>query len=322
MPTMEMDSQIAGTAEFARAVIDGLGQPQKIIPARYFYDMAGSELFEEITRLPEYYPTRTEVGLLRDHAQDIARLTGTAKTLVEFGSGSSTKTPLLFDALLPRSYVPIDISDGFLEQSALALGKAYPDIAMLPVAADFTHPLRLPSAVKGALIGFFPGSTIGNFAHAAAVDLLRSLRRTLGSDARLVIGVDLRKNCRLLETAYDDAAGVTARFNLNLLARINRELHGDVPVADFEHRVVWNNLVGRIEMHLEAQVDVRFHAAGQSFAMRRGETIHTENSYKYTLEEIRLLARASGWEPMAAWTDVDGLFSVHVWAAGSGQVEP
>ncbi len=322
MPAMVMDRQIADADLFARAVIEGLGQPQKTIPARYFYDKAGSELFEEITLLPEYYPTRTEIALLRAHAADIARLTGTGRTVVEFGAGSSTKTPLLLSAVRPDCYVPIDISGHFLELSAQAFAEAHADIAVLPITADFTSPVRLPATVSGPLIGFFPGSTIGNFAHSAAVDLLRSFRRTLGSGARLVIGIDLRKNVRLLETAYDDAAGVTARFNLNVLTRINSELGGTIPLDAFAHRAVWHDGLGRIEMHLEAQRDVRFCAAGQEFAMRQGETIHTENSYKYSPEEIRLLARASGWEPMAGWIDPDRLFSIHVWSADIGRIEP
>jgi dimethylhistidine N-methyltransferase len=322
MTVMMMDRQIAAADPFAQAVIEGFSQPQKTIPARYFYDQAGSELFEEITRLPEYYPTRTEVGLLRDHATDIAWLTGTGKTVVEFGAGSSTKTPLLVGAVRPESYVPIDISGHFLELSAQAFARAHTDVAVLPIVADFTQPLRLPASVSGPLIGFFPGSTIGNFAPAASVDLLRSFRRTLGEGAWLVIGIDIRKNVAVLETAYDDAAGVTARFNLNVLARINRELGGTIPLDGFAHRAVWNDDLGRIEMHLEAQRDLHFQAAGREFALRRNETIHTENSYKYSPDEIRLLARASGWEPMATWFDPDRLFSIHVWSADKTGLEP
>lgn len=322
MTAITLDKQIAGADSFARAVIEGLSQPQKTIPARYFYDKAGSELFEEITLLPEYYPTRTEISLLREHAGDIARLTGTGKTVVEFGAGSSTKTPLLLEAVKPDKYVPIDISGHFLELSAQAFAKAHNHITVLPIAADFTQPVQLPAHVQGPLIGFFPGSTIGNFAPAAAVDLLRSFLRTLGPAARLVMGIDIRKNVRLLEAAYDDAAGVTGRFNLNVLARINRELDGTIPLDDFVHRAVWHDGRGRIEMHLEAQQDLHFQAAGQNFSLRRHETIHTENSYKYSPEEIRLLARASGWEPMAAWFDPDRLFSIHVWSADEGRIEP
>ena len=278
MPAMTMDRQIAGADDFAQAVLEGLSQPQKIIPARFFYDKTGSELFEEITRLPEYYPTRTEVALLREHADDIARLTGTGKSVVEFGAGSSTKTPLLLGAVQPDKYVPIDISGHFLELSAQAFAQAHTDIAVLPIAADFMQQVRLPASVEGPLIGFFSGSTIGNFSHAAAVDLLRSFRRTLGAGARLVIGIDIRKNVRMLEAAYDDAAGVTAQFNLNVLARINRELGGTIPLDGFAHRAIWHDGRGRIEMHLEAQRDLQFGAAGREFGMKQNETIHTETA--------------------------------------------
>jgi L-histidine Nalpha-methyltransferase len=308
---------------FARAVVAGLSQTPKVIPARFFYDRRGSELFEAITSLPEYYPTRTEVGLLKAHGRDIARLTGRGRVVVEFGSGSSAKTPLLLAQVEPAAYVPVDISADFLGDAAAALAEAHPGLDVLPVAADFTHPFPLPPRVAGKpMLGFFPGSTIGNLNHAGAVDLLRAFRVTLGADARLVIGIDTRKNPRLLETAYDDSTGVTAAFNLNLLHRINRELGGTVPVDAFEHRAVWNDSLGRIEMHLVATRDLSFMAAGRSFAMTAGETIHTENSYKYTPDEARLLARASGWEPLATWLDEARLFSLHVWAAPRSAMEP
>jgi dimethylhistidine N-methyltransferase len=309
--------------DFGRAVVAGLSQTPKVIPARFFYDRRGSELFEAITQLPEYYPTRTEIGLLERHGPDIGRLVGAGRIVVEFGSGSSAKTPLLLRHVDPAAYVPIDISADFLRESASTLAKAHPGLDVLPVAGDFTRPLALPAAVAGRpMIGFFPGSTIGNLAHAAAVDLLRAFRETLGSDARLVIGIDTRKHPRLLEAAYDDAEGVTAEFNLNLLHRINRDLGGTVPVDAFEHRAVWNDGLGRIEMHLAATRDVTFAAAGRRFAMRMGETIHTENSHKYTTEEARLLARAAGWDPLAAWTDAKGLFALHVWRSPAVRLEP
>lgn len=315
----ELDHPVV--TDFGKAVVSGLAARPRVIPARYLYDRRGSELFEEITALPEYYPTRTETGLLRAHAREIAHRAGAGRTVVEFGAGSATKTPLLLAATDARAYVPIDISGAFLRDSADALARAHPGILVQPVEGDFTRPLHLP-ALEGPLTGFFPGSTIGNFDHRAAVALLGSFRATLGAGARLVIGIDTRKNPRMLEAAYDDAAGVTAAFNLNLLDRINRELHGTVPTADFEHRAIWNDRLGRMEMHLEASEDLSFEVAGQPFAMRRGETIHTENSYKYTPEEARLLARASGWEPVAAWFDVDGLFGLHVWAATGEDLQP
>jgi L-histidine N-alpha-methyltransferase len=307
--------------DFLASVIGGLSQPQKTIPARFFYDRRGSELFEEITRLAEYYPTRTEISLLKAHAAEIAHFTRHGKTIVEFGSGSSTKTPLLLAAVQPQAYVPIDISSDFLEQSAAALASEHSGLNVVPIAGDFSLPLDLP-ALPGPFTGFFPGSTVGNFPPPAAIDLLRSFRATLGSDASLVIGLDLRKNQRLIEAAYDDSDGVTAAFNLNLLDRINRELDGTIPVDAFEHRAVWHDGKGRIEMHLQASCAVEFSVDGHDFAMREGETIHTENSYKYTMDEARLMARASGWEPMVHWIDVDGLFSLHVWQAAEDRLEP
>jgi L-histidine Nalpha-methyltransferase len=308
-------------SDFATAVLAGLSGTRKTIPARYFYDERGSELFDDITRLPEYYPTRTETALLRDHADDLARLCGRTRPVVEFGAGSATKTPLLLDATDAEIYVPIDISGKYLEAAMADLAAARPDLRIIPVVGDFTQPIDL-SSLEGPLTGFFSGSTIGNNNPAAAVDLLRSFRETLGTDARFVIGIDTRKNARMLEAAYDDSAGVTAAFNLNLLHRINRELDGTIPVDAFEHRAVWYDDIGRIEMQLAALQDLEFSIAGRRFSMQSGETIHTENSYKYTLDEARLLARASGWEPAAFWTDRDGLFGLHVWFAAPDELQP
>jgi L-histidine Nalpha-methyltransferase len=308
-------------SDFGKAVVAGLSQKRKVIPARYFYDVRGSQLFEEITDIPEYYQTRTETALLERHADDLRRLAGPAREVVEFGAGSARKTPILLKAVGARTYVPIDIAGDFLAGSVTALAAAMPDLRIIPVAGDFTKSLALPR-LDGPLIGFFPGSTIGNFDHRSAIDLLRSFRQTLGPNSRLIIGIDTRKNSRLLEAAYDDAGGVTAEFNLNLLRRINRELDGTVPIDAFEHRAVWHDGYGRIEMHLVATRDVTFTAAGARFSLRAGETIHTENSYKYTLEEARLLARGSGWEPIAFWTDRDGLFGLHVWTAAPDEFQP
>ena len=307
--------------DFGRAVIDGLSQARKIIPARYFYDLRGSELFEEITQLPEYYPTRTETALLRSHAADLGRLAGRGRPIIEFGAGSATKTPLLIEATEATIYVPVDISGDFLRQAVADLARSKPTLRIIPVVGDFSQPMALPP-VEGPLTGFFPGSTIGNFDHRSAIDLLRSFRQTLGDDARLVIGMDTRKNPRLLEAAYDDASGVTAAFNLNLLERINRELDGTIAVEAFEHRAVWYDGYGRIEMHLVATSEMTFSAAGRRFSMRAGETIHTENSHKYTLAEARLMARASGWEPIAYWTDPEEMFGLHVWGAAGEDLQP
>ena len=308
-------------SDFGRAVVQGLSQDRKTIPAKYFYDLRGSELFEEITRLPEYYPTRTETALLKQHAADLSRLAGKSRPVVEFGAGYATKSRLLLAATGSPIYVPVDISGQFLKHAVSMLANAMPELRIIPVVGDFARPLTLPNLV-GPLTGFFPGSTIGNFDHRSAVDLLRSFRQTLGEDARLVIGIDTRKNARLLEAAYDDAAGVTAAFNLHLLERINHELDGTIPVSSFEHRAEWHDGFGRVEMHLVATDDLTFCAAGHRFSMHRGETIHTENSYKYTLAEARILARAAGWEPLAFWTDPDELFGLHVWAAAPDVLQP
>ncbi len=317
MTTLAPDLESA----FATAVVSGLSGARKMIPSRYFYDARGSKLFDDITRLPEYYPTRTETALLRDHADDLARLCGRKRPVVEFGAGSATKTPLLLDATDAEIYVPIDISGEHLEAAMVDLAAARPGLRVAPIVADFTQPLDLTS-FEAPLIGFFSGSTIGNNDPCAAVDLLRSFRETLGTDARLVIGIDTRKNARLLEAAYDDSAGVTAAFNLNLLHRINRELGGTIPVDAFEHRAVWYDNIGRIEMQLAALRELEFSAAGHHFTMEVGETIHTENSYKYTLEEARFLARAAGWEPAAFFTDDDGLFGLHIWFAALDEPRP
>ena len=313
--------------EFADAVCIGLAQPQKVIPARFFYDRAGSELFEAITELPEYYPTRTEIGILTAHAADIGAAIGPGRAVIEFGSGSSMKTPLLLRAIAPAAYVPVDISAEFLQHSAAALAADFPGLAVLPVAADFTAPFKLPGGIAGLpRLGFFPGSTLGNLAPIAAIDLLRSFAATLGSDSWLVIGLDLApgpgKSSDALEAAYDDAQGVTAAFNRNLLHRINRELHGTVLVDDFSHRAVWNAVLGRIEMHLVAVRDTAFTAAGQSFSIVAGEHVHTENSYKWTLPEARMMARASGWVPISDWTDADGRFGLHLWQRDDGRMQP
>jgi len=314
-------------SDFADAVRIGLTQPQRVIPARFFYDHAGSELFEAITDLPEYYPTRTEIGILAAHAADIAAAIGPGRAVIEFGSGSSAKTPLLLRAIAPSAYVPVDISAEFLQHAAAGLAAGFPGLAVLPVAADFTRSFRVPAAIAAApKLGFFPGSTLGNFAPVAAIDLLRSFGVTLGTESWLVIGLDLApgpsKSVATLEAAYDDAQGVTAAFNLNLLHRINRELGGSIAVTDFAHRAIWNADLGRIEMHLVALRDTEFDAAGQHFTMAQGEYIHTENSYKWTLPEARLMARASGWTPMQDWTDPQGRFALHLWKRDDGRIQP
>lgn len=313
----------AAQLEFRAAVLSGLSQPQKVVPARYFYDRRGSELFEQITGVSEYYLTRAEVALLHRYGAEIARVAGLGRAVVELGSGSSTKTPLLLRHVAARLYVPVDISTEFLAESSASLAAAHPELEVRPLNADFTKPLTLPLDIANQpMLGFFPGSTIGNVSPAQAVDLLRRLLQTLGPDAALVLGIDTRKDPRPLHAAYNDAGGVTAAFNLNLLVRINRELEGSIPVDAFYHSARWSDALGRIEMHLVASRDVSFNVAGHAFEVAHGETIHTENSHKYSLPEMKLLARASGWEPTAAWTDEEKLFSVHVWHAAPRTLEP
>jgi dimethylhistidine N-methyltransferase len=235
---------------FRADVLAGLAEAQKAIPARWFYDDAGSQLFEDITQLPEYYPTRAETEILSTRAAEIAGLIGEGRTVVEFGSGSSVKTPLLLSAIRPSAYVPLDIAGDFLRASSAALSEKFPGLPVLPVEADFMRRVELPAEVADlSKLGFFPGSTIGNMIARTATDLLRTMRATLGEGALLLIGMDLVKDEDVLLAAYDDAAGVTAAFNLNLLARINRELDGDIPVDAFAHEARWNDPFARIEMH-------------------------------------------------------------------------
>ncbi len=308
---------------FRADVLAGLAARPRAIPARWFYDRRGSELFEAITALPDYYPTRTETAILRRACPEVATLAGPGRAVVEFGSGSSTKTPILLGAAAPSAYVPIDISGDFLRESSRALAAEHPGLAILPVEADFTRPIRLPDAVANSpKLGFFPGSTIGNLIPHAAVDLLRAMRASLGEGAQLLIGMDRIKDEAVMVRAYDDAAGVTAAFNLNLLERINRELDGTVPVEAFRHHARWNDDRARIEMHLEATRDLAFTVDGRPFAMSAGETIHTENSHKYGPRDARILLRAGGWTPLAAWTDPGDLFALYLAEAQAERPAP
>jgi dimethylhistidine N-methyltransferase len=299
--------------EFAEAVWDGLSSPRKRLPCQYFYDARGSELFEEITRLEEYYPTRTEMGILREHARAMAEPSGRHAVLVEFGSGSSRKTELVLAALdQPRAYVPIDVSHAALEGARPRLKWRFPGLEILPVHASFCDPLMLPARAHAAhKLGFFPGSTIGNFDPPDAVRLLGNFARLLGPGSRLIIGVDLDKDAKRLEAAYDDAKGVTAAFNLNLLARINRELDGDFDLSRFRHLARYDQDLERIEMHLVSRVRQTVRVLGRPFQFAAGETIHTENSYKYSVERFHALAGAAGWRPAKVWMDRARDFSVH-----------
>jgi dimethylhistidine N-methyltransferase len=301
-----------GIAKAFRAdVLEGLAQDPKAVPARWLYDDAGSGLFEAITRLPEYYLTRAETSILRQRCSDFRRLIAPGRAVVEFGSGSSVKTPLLLDCIEPAAYVPLDISGDVLRAAAAELAEKMPGLPVHPVEADFTQPVRLPEAVAALpKLGFFPGSTIGNMVARTAVDLLRSMRLTLGGDALLLIGMDLVKDVAVLEAAYDDAQGITAAFNLNLARRINRELDGTIPIDRLRHVARWNDTYARIEMHLEALDAIEFEVSGRRFALAKGETIHTENSHKFDRRSQYTLLLAGGWTPVERWLDAGERFSL------------
>ncbi|HEX4739447.1 MAG TPA: L-histidine N(alpha)-methyltransferase [Allosphingosinicella sp.] len=308
---MDLPRRLAVDPDFRRDVLAGLAAPIRAIPARWLYDRRGSELFEAITALPEYYLTRTDTALLEAHSADVARIAGTGQVVVEFGAGSAVKTPILLRAVDPAAYVPIDISGEFLSLSVATLQARFPELPIFPVEADFMGEIALPEGLPDAPhLGFFPGSTIGNLVPGTAVDLLRRMKATLGPGARLLIGMDRVKDPAILLAAYNDAAGVTAEFNLNLLRRINRELGGDIPLDAFRHRALWNDRMSRIEMHLEAVRDVAFTVDSAQFAMKAGETIHTENSHKYSPRSAHMLLHAGGWTPLAEWTDPEGLFAL------------
>ena len=296
---------------FREDVLAGLSAPIPAVPARWLYDRRGSELFDEITRLPDYYPTRTETALLEEILPDVASRISRGIAVVEFGAGSATKTPLLLEAIHPAAYVPVDISGDYLRDSASEVAERFPDISVEPVVADFARPFDLPPSIAGLpKLGFFPGSTIGNFVPRTATDLLRSWRDLLGDGSQLLIGMDRVKPVERLIVAYDDADGVTAAFNLNLLERINRELDADIPVEAFRHEARWNDILSRMEMHLVATRDVSFTIDGRTFSFAKGSSIHTENSHKYGRRGGRVLLLAGGWTPVAEWSDPAGDFAV------------
>jgi dimethylhistidine N-methyltransferase len=295
----------------------GLERESKCLPPKLFYDARGSQLFDAITRLPEYYPTRTEVGLLQRHGDEMAGMLGHDGLLFELGSGSDIKIRVLLEALQPQAYAPIDISREQLRLSAGAIAQDHPELEVHAICADYSKPLALPGFFDAQRrAAFFPGSSIGNFDPAQAQALLQGIARRLGPDGRLLIGVDLKKDPALLHAAYNDSEGVTAEFNLNLLTRINRELDADFDVAAFRHRAFYNEHLGRIEMHLVAAAPQHVRIDGRCFAFRAGEGIHTENSYKYSVGEFQALAAGAGMTAMGVWQDDDALFSVHCLRSG------
>jgi len=303
----------AGDDEFATAVLNGLSRPHRALPCRFFYDARGSELFEEITRLPEYYPTRTETAILAAHAAEMAQGVPVGGVLVEFGSGSSRKTEILLRQL-PKlgAYVCVDVAESALDDARQRLAARFPTLDVRPIVCDFSHPVAFPADLaERAKTGFFPGSTIGNLTPVEAQRLLRVFRTDLWPGGRMIVGVDLKKDARQLVLAYNDSRGITAAFNLNLLARINRELGGTFNLEAFEHQAVYNPRDGRIEMYLQSRRYQEVEVRGCRFCFRAGERIHTENSYKYAIGQFQDLARSSGWQPGRVWTDRNDLFSVH-----------
>ncbi|HXW72604.1 MAG TPA: L-histidine N(alpha)-methyltransferase [Methylocella sp.] len=297
---------------FVANVVEGLSRPRKTLPCRYFYDATGSRLFEEITQEEEYYLTRAEIEILEKHAGGMAPLPDGA-LLVEFGSGSSRKTEILLKNLRNlAAYVPIDVSQTALYEAGHRLAVRFPTLRIHPIKGDFSHPVEFPPNLRDSRkLGFFPGSTIGNFCPPDAGGLLAGMRIMLAPAGRLLIGVDLKKDPQILVRAYNDRAGVTAAFNLNLLARINRELGGTFDLEGFRHRAVYEPREGRIEMHLVSLKNQTVQIGDMSFRFRREEMIHTENSYKYTVGEFQDLARQAGWRPSRFFTDAAQHFSVH-----------
>ena len=296
---------------FRKDVLEGLARPQKALPPKYFYDAEGSRLFERICRLREYYPTRTELAITRKHIGDIARFAGKRCALLEYGSGESLKTRLLIRALGPCVYMPVDISASALRAAVERLLREFPRLGIVAITADFSHPLSVP-AYRGRArrVVYFPGSTIGNLTPEEAQGFLKMTRAQVGADGAMLVGVDLKKDANVLHAAYNDARGVTAAFNLNLLARINRELGGDFDLRRFAHYAYYNPLAGRIEMHLVARDAQVVNIGNYRFFFERGESVHTENSYKYSVPQFERLAANVGFTLAKRWTDARGWFGL------------
>jgi L-histidine Nalpha-methyltransferase len=305
---------LSDASPFLAAVLAGLARPQKSIPPKYFYDERGSRLFEQICALPEYYPTRTELAVIQASIAEIAQFIGPDVELIELGSGAGIKTRLLIERLLPPLYVPIDIDGETMRSASGQLAELFPWLNVVGLCADYTLPLELPQfaglPIRRKAV-FFPGSTVGNFTPEEALGFMKRVRRMAGAGGVLLIGVDLKKDKATLEAAYDDAAGVTAQFNLNLLERINRELGGDFKPERFRHKAFYDPIRGWIEMHLESRYAQVVHVGGQRFDFAAGETIHTEISCKYSVGEFQDLAKKAGFSPQKVWTDPKQMFSVH-----------
>ncbi len=301
-------------SSFLSDVIAGLSAPRKALPPKYFYDARGSQLFDAICELPEYYPTRTELAMLECNAADMRQRIGADSAIVEYGSGAGVKTRILVGALQPRAYVAIDISGEQLRSAVAQLASEFPDVRMFAVCADYTQELplqQLDGTHASRRVVYFPGSTIGNFTISEAHAFLLNARHVAGAGGAMLVGVDLKKDAGVLHAAYNDAQGVTAAFNVNVLRRINRELDADFDLESFEHRAHYDESVGRIEMHLVSRRDQQVRVATHTFRFEAGESIHTENSYKYSVLEFQALARRAGFEAGHVWIDAQGLFSIH-----------
>lgn len=305
-------------ADFRREVVEGLRLPRKTLSPKFFYDPEGCRLFEAICDLPEYYLTRTEIGILTEHAGSIARILGQGDALIELGSGNSRKVRLLLEALKPSVYIPVDIAKTHLLAASRELAADYPWLDIHAACLDYSQCFDLPFLPDAQRkVVFFPGSSIGNFEPAAAENLLRGIARCVRPDGGLLIGFDLKKDVALLNAAYNDSAGVTARFNLNLLRRINAKAGGNFDLECFHHQAFYNELQGRIEMHLHSKIRQQVVVADEAFDFLDGESIHTESSYKYGIEEFQALASRAGFEAGRCWRDRDSLFCLHYFAVGA-----
>ncbi|MGL1834681.1 L-histidine N(alpha)-methyltransferase [Rhodocyclaceae bacterium SMB388] len=311
-PNCQLHDLSPSVEDFRTAVVAGLSRRPRSLSPKFFYDEQGSTLFDAITRLPEYYPTRTEIGLLRQHGGEIAAWLGHGTLLIEFGSGSEVKISTLLDALRPAVYMPIDISREHLWHSAVSIARGHPALEVHALCADYTRPFSLPERLPGLpRAGFYPGSSIGNFDPGSAVQLLGGIAELLGPGGRMLVGVDLKKDAARLHAAYNDAQGVTARFNLNLLRRMRDELGAQLEPDGFSHHAFYNAAQGRIEMHLVATRSQTIVIGDHRFAFEADEGIHTENSYKYSIAEFQALAAEAGFESVRTWQDEQALFSLH-----------
>jgi len=293
-------------------VIEGLNKTSRAIPPKYFYDEQGSRLFDDICETAEYYPTRTEMRIIEENLEEISHCIGSGCVLIEPGSGSSQKVRLLLDSVEPHTYMPLDISSDYLQSVAQGLAQEYPRLNVAAACVDYTAPLELPHCPVGmSRVAFFPGSSIGNFEPEDAIGFLSNIADMVQPGGGLLIGVDLKKSPEILNAAYDDKQGITAAFNLNILTRINAELNANFNLDAFQHKAFYNDRHGRVEMHLVSRQAQMVNISGKRFRFEAGDSIHTENSYKYAIDEFHALAKQAGFEAQRVWTDAEELFSIH-----------